>query len=91
MDGKLKEAVESLDIPNKMDVRGNITLPSETKNGVTVSWATDREDIVNVNEIPETVEVWKHAGRNGHQAGGRYGRTHDSDPYAGGQNGDKRD
>ena len=56
VDGKLKEAVESLDIPNKMDVRGNITLPSETKNGVTVSWATDREDIVNVNEIPETVE-----------------------------------
>ncbi|NLY43198.1 MAG: family 43 glycosylhydrolase, partial [Clostridiaceae bacterium] len=46
----LNEVAESLTIPNADDIRGNITLPLERK-GATISWATDRPDVVNVNEI----------------------------------------
>ena len=56
VDGELKEALESIDIPNKDDVRGNITLPEESDNGIAIEWTTDRDDIVNVDPIPATVE-----------------------------------
>ena len=44
----LNTAVEELDIPNKDDVRGNITLPTETESGVAIEWATDHPEIVDV-------------------------------------------
>ena len=56
VDQELTEALESIDIPNKDDVRGNITLPETTSNGLDITWTTDRADIVNVNPIPATVE-----------------------------------
>ena len=37
----LQKAYDELDIPNKDDVRGNITLPETTESGVTITWATD--------------------------------------------------
>lgn len=52
----LKEAAASIDIPNKEDVRGNITLPKKAANGVEITWTTDHPEIVNVNEIPAEVE-----------------------------------
>lgn len=55
-DAALKEALNSVDIPNKDDVRGNITLPETAANKATVEWTTDNAKIVNVNEIPATVE-----------------------------------
>ena len=56
VDQELTEALESIDIPNKDDVRGNITLPETTSNGLDITWTTDRADIVNVEPIPATVE-----------------------------------
>lgn len=56
VDGELAEALASIDIPNKDDVRGNITLPKESDNGIAIEWTTDRDDIVNVNPIPATVD-----------------------------------
>lgn len=56
VDQELTEALESIDIPNKDGVRGNITLPETTSNGLDITWTTDRADIVNVNPIPATVE-----------------------------------
>ena len=44
----MNEALASVDIPNKDDVRGNITLPEKTENGVTVTWETDHPEIVDV-------------------------------------------
>lgn len=52
----LNEAKETLDIPNKEDVRGNITLPVKTESGVEISWATDHPEIVDVNAQAETIE-----------------------------------
>ena len=52
---ELETALASIDIPNKDDVRGNITLPEESVNGIAIKWSTDRSDIVNVNAIPATV------------------------------------
>lgn len=43
----LESAAAKLDIPNKDDVRGNITLP-ETADGVEVTWTTDHPEIVDV-------------------------------------------
>lgn len=54
-DAELEEALASIDIPNKDDVRGNITLPEKSDNGIAVKWSTDNADIVNVNSIPATV------------------------------------
>ena len=51
-DAELQEAVASLDIPNKDDVRGNITLPETSENGISIKWSTDHDEIVNVNLIP---------------------------------------
>lgn len=53
---ELQEALASIDIPNKDDVRGNITLPEKSENGIAIEWSTDRSDIVNVNPIPAAVE-----------------------------------
>lgn len=55
VDAELKEALDALDIPNKEDVRGNITLPEESENGIPITWSTDRDDIVNVEKIPSKV------------------------------------
>ena len=44
----LQKAYDELDIPNKDDVRGNITLPETTESGVTIIWATDHPEIVDV-------------------------------------------
>lgn len=51
-DAELQEALASLDIPNKDDVRGNITLPETSENGIPIEWSTDHGEIVNVNVIP---------------------------------------
>lgn len=49
----LAEALASIDIPNKDDVRGNITLPeTSAAGGWPVSWSTDHPEIVNVNVTP---------------------------------------
>lgn len=50
----LNAAFDALDIPNKEDVRGNITLPEKMDGGVTVSWTTSHPDIVHVEsqEVP---------------------------------------
>ncbi len=55
-DAELQEALASIDIPNKDDVRGNITLPETSENGIAIEWSTDKDEIVNVNVIPATVE-----------------------------------
>lgn len=52
----LNEAKEALDIPNKEDVRGNITLPVKTESGVEIAWVTDHPEIVDVNAQAETIE-----------------------------------
>ncbi len=52
----LNAAYEALDIPNKDDVRGNITLPVETESGVEITWATSHPEIVDVNAQEETIE-----------------------------------
>ncbi|MGM0874719.1 MAG: family 43 glycosylhydrolase [Bacillota bacterium] len=43
-------AKANLEIPNADDIRGNITLPTSTNNGATITWETDRPDVVNVNK-----------------------------------------
>ena len=48
IESTMSEALASVDIPNKDDVRGNITLPEKTENGVTVTWETDHPEIVDV-------------------------------------------
>ena len=47
IESTMNEALASVDIPNKDDVRGNITLPTE-KNGVKITWTTDHPEIVDV-------------------------------------------
>lgn len=56
IDEVLDQAVEALDIPNKDDVRGNITLPAETESGVQVTWTTDHPEIVDVESHESSVE-----------------------------------
>ena len=48
IDRILNEAEASLDIPDQDDIRGNITLPEQTENGVQVTWTTDHPEIVDV-------------------------------------------
>ena len=48
IDEILDTAEEALDIPNRDDVRGNITLPESTESGVVITWATDHPEIVDV-------------------------------------------
>lgn len=48
IDRILNEAEASLDIPNKDDVRGNITLPEETESGVQITWTAAPSGIVDV-------------------------------------------
>ena len=48
IDEILDTAEEALDIPNKDDVRGNVTLPETTESGVTITWTTDHPGIVDV-------------------------------------------
>ncbi|UJF31419.1 LamG domain-containing protein [Paenibacillus hexagrammi] len=47
----VEEAKQQLEIPNASDIRGNITLPSTGYKGAQITWATDRPDVVNLNEI----------------------------------------
>lgn len=51
-EAELQEALASLDIPNKDDVRGNITLPETSENGIPIEWSTNHDEIVDVNVIP---------------------------------------
>ena len=44
----LDTAEEALNIPNRDDVRGNITLPESTESGVVITWETDHPEIVDV-------------------------------------------
>lgn len=46
----MERAKTVLEIPNAHDIRGNITLPVTTDQGATISWETDRPDIVNLND-----------------------------------------
>lgn len=55
IDKILDTAAAQVDIPNKDDVRGNITLPNETNNGVKITWKTSHPEIVDVNAQPENV------------------------------------
>ncbi len=48
IDEILDTAAEELDIPNKDDVRGNITLPVTTDSGVDITWETSHPEIVDV-------------------------------------------
>ena len=48
---EVKEALASIDIPNKDDVRGNITLPETSENGLAITWTTDHSEIVNVEAV----------------------------------------
>jgi len=48
---KVELALLELDIPNGDDIRGNITLPATSKLGATITWTTDRADVVNVDPI----------------------------------------
>ncbi|WP_051633706.1 family 43 glycosylhydrolase [Bacillus sp. UNC41MFS5] len=43
-------AKTNLTIPNADDIRGNITLPTSTDKGATITWETDNAAVVNVNE-----------------------------------------
>lgn len=52
----LNDAYDTLDIPNKEDVRGNITLPQEMDGGVKVTWTTDHPEIVDVESQDASVE-----------------------------------
>lgn len=47
----VEKVKENLEIPNADDVRGNITLPTTTDEGVTITWETDRPDVINVSEV----------------------------------------
>jgi len=47
----LQAAADKLAIPNADAIYGNITLPQSGGNGITISWSTDRPDVINVNEI----------------------------------------
>ncbi len=50
-----KEIVEkikdSLDIPNADNIRGNITLPTSSDEGASITWESDNPEVINVNEI----------------------------------------
>lgn len=56
IDEILDSAVEELDIPNKDDVRGNITLPETTDSGVAITWETSHPEIVDVKAHESDVE-----------------------------------
>ncbi len=56
IDEILDAAAEELDIPNKDDVRGNITLPETTDSGVTITWETSHPEIVDVESHEASVE-----------------------------------
>ncbi len=47
-------AYEALDIPNKDDVRGNITLPEKIGHDISVTWKTSNTDIVSVTKKTNT-------------------------------------
>ncbi len=51
--------LDSVFIPNPDDIRGNITLLSECKNGSTVEWTSDREDVIHTEETDVVSEVAK--------------------------------
>lgn len=48
---QMEEAIKEIQIPNADNVRGNITLLSETSNGVKVSWSSSDEAIVSTKTI----------------------------------------
>ncbi len=50
IESTLQKAYDGLDILNKDDVRGNITLPSKTESGVEITWTTSHPDIVDLAE-----------------------------------------
>lgn len=52
----LNDALETLDIPNKEDVRGNITLPETMKGDVKVTWKASHPEIVDVESKASAVE-----------------------------------
>ena len=56
IDEILDAAAEELDIPNKDDVRGNITLPETTDSGVAITWETSHPEIVDVESHEASVE-----------------------------------
>ncbi|MBP1966740.1 LamG-like jellyroll fold domain-containing protein [Paenibacillus aceris] len=47
----VNQVLADLTIPNANDVRGNMTLPTRSAEGATITWQTDRADVVNVNEV----------------------------------------
>ena len=51
---ELQKAIDAIEIPNKDDVRGNITLPTTSVNGYPVTWETDHPEIVSV--VDQTVD-----------------------------------
>ena len=48
---KIEKARKEIQIPNKENIRGNITLLSETSNGVKVSWKSSDEAIVSTKTV----------------------------------------
>ena len=56
IDEILDAAAEELDIPNKDDIRGNITLPATTDSGVAITWETSHPEIVDVESHEASIE-----------------------------------
>ncbi|MDQ0253513.1 hypothetical protein J2S74_000885 [Evansella vedderi] len=48
----------NLQIPNADDIRGNITLPSRSEAGATITWETNNPDVVSVTEIINDRDEW---------------------------------
>ncbi len=50
-DEEIVELAEArLAVPNADDIRGNITLPTTSSKGATITWETDRPDVINVTD-----------------------------------------
>lgn len=48
---KVEQAIAGLSIQNANDIRGNLTLPTSSIDGVNITWTTNRPDVVNVNQV----------------------------------------
>ena len=46
----LQTEADALSIPNSGDIRGNVTLPETTSGGATISWASDKPNVISTAE-----------------------------------------
>jgi hypothetical protein len=56
---KVAQAKEEINIKNKDDIRGNITLPEKASNGAVIKWTTDHPEIVSVESKLATAKNYE--------------------------------